>query len=82
LSSNLSFGLRSNSPEIVTAWFAGKVPFDFRLPAAQSAPEKNLAYRLTGAAQVNFKGSPAALVTYERQNDKISLLVDSRSLPR
>jgi anti-sigma factor RsiW len=76
LSGNLPFGLRSNSPETVTAWFAGKVPFDFRLPAAESAPKKNPAYLLTGAALVNFKGSPAALVTYERQNDKISLLVD------
>ena len=28
---------------------------------------------------VNFKGSPAALVTYEGKNDKISLLVDSSS---
>lgn len=70
-------GLESNSPEQVTAWFRGKVPFDFRLPAAESAPERNLAYRLTGAMLVTFKGGPAALVTYERQNDKISLLVDS-----
>jgi anti-sigma factor RsiW len=44
---------------------------------AESASEKNLAYRLTGATLVNYKGSPAALVTYERQNDKITLLVDS-----
>jgi hypothetical protein len=57
LSGNLSFGLRSNSPETVTAWFAGKVPFDFRLPAAESVPEKNSAYLLTGATLVNFKGS-------------------------
>jgi hypothetical protein len=69
--------LESGSPEEVTAWFAGKVPFDFRLPAAESAHETNHAYRLTGATLVNFKGGPAALITYERQNDKISLLVDS-----
>ena len=77
LNGNLLFGVQSNSPETVTAWFADKVPFDFRLPAAESAPEKNPVYWLTGATLVNFKGSPAALVTYERQNDKISLLVDS-----
>lgn len=70
-------GVESSSPEQVAAWFAGKVPFDFRLPAAESAPEKKLAYRLTGAAVVNFKGGLAALVTYERRNEKISLLVDS-----
>jgi hypothetical protein len=61
----------------VTAWVAGKVPFSFRLPAAESVPEENPAYRLTGAALVNYKGSPAAFIMYEAQNDKITLLVDS-----
>lgn len=69
--------LESSSPEQVTAWFRGKVPFDFRLPAPEFAAGKSLAYRLTGATLVKFKGSPAALVTYQGQNDKISLLVDS-----
>ncbi|HXZ80198.1 MAG TPA: hypothetical protein VEG30_09730 [Terriglobales bacterium] len=77
LSGNLPSGLQSDSPDAVTAWFAGKVPFDFRLPVAQSAPGKSPAYRLTGAALVNYKGSPAALVMYDTLNDKISLLVDS-----
>ena len=74
---DLRQGLESASPEQVTAWFAGKVPFDFRLPAAESGPEKDLVYRLTGATLVHYKGGPAALVTYATQNDKISLLVDS-----
>jgi anti-sigma factor RsiW len=73
----LSPGLESSSPEKVTAWIAGKVPFDFRLPAGRMVPEKNLVCRLTGATLVYFKGSPAALVTYKLQNQKISLLVDS-----
>jgi hypothetical protein len=77
LNGDLHPGLESSSPDQVTAWFAGKVPFDFRLPVAESAPERNLAYRLTGATLVNYKGSPAALVTYATQNEKISLLVDS-----
>jgi hypothetical protein len=77
LSGNLPAGLQTTSSEAVTAWFAGKVPFDFRLPAADSAPDQSLVYRLTGATLVNYKGSPAALVTYATQNDKISLLVDS-----
>jgi hypothetical protein len=79
LSGKLPSGLQSNSPEAVTAWFAGQVPFDFRLPLAESTPEKNSVYRLTGAALVNYKGSPAALVIYATKNDKISLLVDSSS---
>lgn len=77
---NLPPGLESSSPEQVTAWFRGKVPFDFRLPAAEPAPEKKLVYWLTGARLVNFKGSPAALITYERRNDKISLLAESSEL--
>jgi anti-sigma factor RsiW len=74
---DLQPGLKSNSPEEVTAWFAGKVPFDFRLPAAESSPDRTTVYWLTGATLVNYKGSPAALVTYETKNDKISLFVDS-----
>jgi hypothetical protein len=77
ISGSLRAALESSSPEQVTAWFAGKVPFDFRLPAAESTPEKNPIYWLAGAALVNYKGKPAALVMYETQSDKISLLVDS-----
>jgi len=79
LNGSLPSGLQSNSPEAVTAWFAGRVPFTFRLPVAESVSRENPAYRLTGAALVNYKGSPAALVMYETQNDKITLLVDSDS---
>lgn len=68
---------KSGSPEQVTAWFAGKVPFEFRLPRADAAPVTTPVYWLTGASLVNYKGSPAALVTYETEKDKISLLVDS-----
>jgi anti-sigma factor RsiW len=69
--------LRSSSPELVTAWFADKVPFPFRLPNAQSTPNITPAYRLTGAGLVNYRGNKVALVTYEKQGGKISLLVAS-----
>jgi anti-sigma factor RsiW len=69
--------LKSSSPEAVAAWFAGKVPFEFRLPRADSTPLGTTVYWLTGASLVNYKGSPAALLTYETAKDKISLLVDS-----
>jgi anti-sigma factor RsiW len=69
--------LNSSSPEEVAAWFAGKVPFEFRLPRADSTPASTPIYWLTGASLVNYKGSPAALVTYETEKEKISLLVDS-----
>lgn len=69
--------LRTGSPELVTAWFTDKVPFHFRLPNAQSAPNAPLSYRLTGASLVNYRGNPAALVIYEKESQKISLLVAS-----
>jgi len=75
LNGDLHPGLESSSAEQVTAWFEGKVPFDFRLPRGESASDP--AYRLTGATLVNYRGGPAALVTYAKQNDKISLLVNS-----
>jgi hypothetical protein len=69
--------LKSSSPEEVTAWFADKLPFELRLPRADSTAVSTAVYWLTGASLVNYKGSPAALVTYETEKDKISLLVDS-----
>ena len=68
---------RSHSPEVVTAWFAGKTPFHFQLPASQSVPNSKPVYWLTGARLVSYKGSPAALVAYETPTEKISLLIAS-----
>ena len=70
-------GLRSNSSELVTAWFTDKVAFHFRLPNAQSAPNDTPSYRLTGASVVDYRDNPVALVIYEKENERISLLVDS-----
>jgi len=77
LNGDLHVGLRSSSPQVVTAWFAGKVPFDFHLPAAEFTPENKPFYQLTGAALASYKGTPAALVTYESVAGKITLLVAS-----
>jgi anti-sigma factor RsiW len=74
LDGNLVLGIRSDSPERVTSWFTGKVPFQFRLP--QSTPGIP-AYQLSGASLVSYQGSPAALVIYEKQKERISLLVAS-----
>jgi mycothiol system anti-sigma-R factor len=77
LDGNRTPDLRSSSPELVTAWFTGKVPFHFRLPDAQSAPNGTPSYRLIGASLVSYRRSPAALVTYEKERERISLLVES-----
>lgn len=70
-------GLRSSSPEMVTAWFTDKLPFHFRLPNAQSTPNDAPSYRLIGASIVNYRGNPIALVMYEKESQAISLLVAS-----
>ncbi len=74
LEGSLAPEIQSDSPAFVTAWFAGKVPFDFRLPAAR---DSNPVYRLAGAKLVNYRGQHAALVIYETPREKISLLVAS-----
>jgi hypothetical protein len=75
----LALGIQSDSPEQVTSWFASKVPFRFRLPNAESSPGSIPNYKLAGAILVSYRGSPAALVIYEKQKEriKISLLVAS-----
>jgi len=75
LDGNLALGIRSDSPEQVTSWFTGKVPFQFRLP--QSTPGSIPTYQLAGASLVSYRGSPAALIIYEKQKERISLLVAS-----
>jgi hypothetical protein len=77
LDGNLALEIRSQSPEEVTAWFVGKVPFQFRLPASQAVPDSKQAYKISGARLVKFESTDAALVTYASQKDKISLLVAS-----
>jgi anti-sigma factor RsiW len=76
LEGSLDVQIQSDSPTLVSAWFAGKVPFDFRLPAARDG---NLVYRLAGARLVSYRGHDAALVIYEAQREKISLLVASNN---
>jgi anti-sigma factor RsiW len=74
---NLPLELHSNSPEEVTTWFNGKLPFPFQLPRARVTPNSLPAYQLTGASLVKYREKSAALVTYQKQNEKISLLVAS-----
>jgi mycothiol system anti-sigma-R factor len=77
LNGELPLEIKSESPEAVTAWFAGKVPFDFRLPSSTQGPAHEQLYRLIGGRLVNYKGGYAALVSYQMQQQKISLLVSS-----
>jgi anti-sigma factor RsiW len=77
LNGSLPLEIKSGSPSTVTAWFAGKVPFNFRLPEAAEELGHEQVYRLTGGRLVNYKGGYAALVSYQMQQQTISLLVSS-----
>jgi mycothiol system anti-sigma-R factor len=77
LNGSLPLEIQSGSPSVVTAWFAGKVPFTFRLPSSAEESEHQQVYQLTGGRLVNYRGGYAALVAYQMQQQKISLLVSS-----
>jgi mycothiol system anti-sigma-R factor len=77
LEGNLPMEIQTSSPADVTAWFAGKVPFHFQLPESQQPASGHQIYRLMGSRLVNFKGTYAALTTYEMKEQKVSLLVVS-----
>jgi anti-sigma factor RsiW len=77
LNGGLPLEIKSESPNAVTAWFAGKVPFNFRLPEAAEEVGHEQIYRLTGGRLVNYKDGYAALVSYQIQQQTISLLVAS-----
>jgi anti-sigma factor RsiW len=77
LHGELSPGIRTKSPEAVTAWFADKLPFQFRLPSSEAALQANPTYQLAGASLVQYRGIPAAMVHYEAPSGMISLLVES-----
>jgi anti-sigma factor RsiW len=76
LHGELSTGIRTKSTEAVTAWFADKVPFQFRLPNSEAGLQANPAYELAGASLVQYRGIPAAMVVYEAPSGTISLLVE------
>lgn len=77
LEGNLPLEIHTSSPAAVTSWFTGKVPFHFRLPESQQTAGGPQVYRLVGSRLIHFGGSYAALITYEMQDKKISLLVVS-----
>lgn len=77
LNGSLPLEIKSESPSAVTAWFAGKVPFKFRLPEVAEEVGHEQVYQLSGGRLVNYKDGYAALVSYQMQQQTISLLVSS-----
>jgi len=77
LNGSLPLEIKSESPSVVTAWFSGKVPFNFRLPSSTEGWGHEQIYRMAGGRLVNYKGGYAALISYQMQQQTISLLVSS-----
>jgi anti-sigma factor RsiW len=77
LEGNLPMEIHTSSSAVVTAWFAGKVPFHFQLPESQQTANVPRIYSLVGSRLISFRGTYAALTTYQMQDQKISLLVVS-----
>jgi anti-sigma factor RsiW len=77
LNHEMSSEIRTNSAEAVTAWFADKLPFHFRLPNSEADLNASPTYKLAGASLVNYRGTPAAMVFYEAPSGAVSLLVES-----
>jgi anti-sigma factor RsiW len=77
LEGKLPLQVSSDSPGEIAAWFAGRVPFHFQLPASQLGANVDPAFRLSGGRVVSFRGGHAAMVTYHSQAEDISLLVAS-----
>ena len=79
LAGQLPLEISTNSPSEVSAWFANKVPFRFRLPTYQETSGQGQKYELTGGRLVGFKGAQAAYISYRMHGQIISLVLTSAS---
>ena len=79
LAGQLPLEVRTTSPSEISAWFADRVPFRFRLPTYQEVSGQGQTYELTGGRLVDFKGAHAAYVSYRMHAQIISLVLTSAS---
>jgi anti-sigma factor RsiW len=79
LTGQLPLEVTTNSPSEISAWFADKVPFRFRLPTYQETIGQGQKYELTGGRLVDFKGAKAAYISYHMHAQIISLVLTSAS---
>jgi anti-sigma factor RsiW len=74
---NLPLEIAAASPEQVSDWFRGKVPFHLTLPSYPEEPGHAKPYRMEGGRLVAFENEYAAYVAYEMEGRPISLVVTS-----
>jgi anti-sigma factor RsiW len=73
----LPLELTSDSPDEISGWFEGKVPFSLKLPNYQANSGQEKLYSLKGARLIGFDNDYAAYVAYEMGQYPISLVVTS-----
>ncbi|HEY6330303.1 MAG TPA: zf-HC2 domain-containing protein [Blastocatellia bacterium] len=77
LRGQLPLEIVTNSPEQISQWFFGKVPFGFKLPNYQESSGQQKIYELEGARLVGFKKDYAAYVAYQMRRRPITLVITS-----
>lgn len=82
LRGQLPLEVASDSAERISAWFAGKVNFNLKLPNYQEASGQAKLYRLEGARLVGFRNDYAALVAYQMQQRPITLVATSDAVAK
>jgi anti-sigma factor RsiW len=79
LQGQLPLEVVSDSPSTISAWFAGKLRFNLKLPDYPEVAGEPKPYQIEGARLVGFKDDYAAYIVYQLNNRPISLLVTSDS---
>jgi anti-sigma factor RsiW len=80
LGGHLPMEIASESPQAVSDWYIGKVPFRLSLPNYQTDPGEQKPYELQGARLVEFKNEFAAYIGYAMGGRPISLIVTTEQL--
>jgi anti-sigma factor (TIGR02949 family) len=80
LRGQLPLEISSASPEKISAWFGGKVPFSLTLPNYQESSGQEKLYQLEGARLVGFNNDYAAYVAYKMRQRQITLVATSNTL--
>lgn len=80
IQNRLPLEISTDSPETISAWFAGKVSFQLELPRYQESSGQEKLYSLEGARLVGFHNDYAAYVAYQMRSRPISLVVTSSSV--
>ena len=82
LRGQLPFEISSDSPEQISRWFAGKVPFSLELPNYQESSGQDRLYKLKGARLVSLENDYAAFVGYSMGSREISLVATSATVAK